>query len=211
MPTQPGHQPSVLRAAVMSGIALAAVVLGRPGQAVAALCSAVLVLLVVDPFLARSYGFVLSALGTAGLVVGTRPVAEWLGRALPRWVAVAVAVPLCAQLACGPVIVLLDPSVPTYSVPANLLSAPALVPATVLGVLGALLAPWWTAGATCVAQVAGWATWWIAEVAEGFAGAPLARLPWVEGPPGAALLALVTAAGIGLVVRWRSRGTWGCG
>lgn len=197
-------EPSVLRAAAMSTVTLAALLLGRPAQALTALCVAVLVLLAVDPFLARSYGFVLSALATAGLVVGTRPIAGWLGRALPRWLAVAVAVPLAAQMACGPVIVLLDPFVATYSVPANLLAAPALVPATVLGVLGALLAPWWPQGAGGLSQVAGWATWWIAEVAEGFAAAPLARLPWVEGAPGVALLAAVTVLAVVLVARWRS-------
>lgn len=197
-------EPSVVRAAAMSAVALVAVLLGRPGQALSALCAAVLVLLAVDPFLVRSYGFVLSALGTAGLVVGTRPIAAWLGRALPRWMALAVAVPLAAQLACAPVIVLLDPVVATYAVPANVLAAPALVPATVLGVVGALLAPWWPGAAGLFAQVAGWATWWIAEVAERLAGAPLASIPWAAGAPGALLLALVSAAGVVLVWRWSS-------
>lgn len=132
-------EPSVLRAAVMSAVTLVALLLGRPALALTALCVAVLVLLAVDPFLARSYGFVLSALGAAGLVLGTRPIAGWPGRVLPRWLAVAVAVPLAAQMACGP---------------ANLLAAPALV----LGGLGALLAPWWPQGAGGLSQVAGWAT-----------------------------------------------------
>lgn len=197
-------EPSVVRAAAMSAVALVAVLLGRPGQALSALCAAVLVLLAVDPFLVRSYGFVLSALGTAGLVVGTRPIAAWLGRALPRWMALAVAVPLAAQLACAPVIVLLDPVVATYAVPANVLAAPALVPATVLGVVGALLAPWWPGAAGLFAQVAGWATWWIAEVAERLAGAPLASIPWAAGAPGAVLLAVVSAAAVVLVWRWSS-------
>lgn len=195
-------EPSVVRAAAMSAVALGAVLLGRPGQALAALCAAVLVLLAVDPFLVRSYGFVLSALGTAGLVVGTRPIAARLDGVLPRWLALAVAVPLAAQLACAPVIVLLDPSVSTYAVPANLLAAPALVPATVLGVVGALMSPWWPGAAGLCAQVAGWATWWIAEVAQRLAGAPFARIPWVPGAPGAVLLAALSAAGVVVVWRW---------
>lgn len=197
-------EPSVVRAAAMSAVALAAVLLGRPGQALAALCTAVLVLLAVDPFLVRSYGFVLSALGTAGLVVGTRPIASRLERWVPRWLALAVAVPLAAQLACAPVIVLLDPSVSTYAVPANLLAAPALVPATVLGVVGALLSPWWPDAAGLCARVAGWATWWLAEVAQRLAAAPYARIPWVPGAPGAVLLAAVSAAAVVVVWRWGS-------
>src|SRR5699024_8124394 len=108
---------------------LLAVLLGRPSQAVAALCVTVVLLLLVDPWLARSYGFALSVLATAGLVLGTAPIARTLARVVPRWLAVAVAVPVAAQLACAPVIVLLDPSVSLYAVPANLLAAPALVPA----------------------------------------------------------------------------------
>lgn len=197
-------EPSVLRAAVMSSVTLGAVLVGRPAQSLTALCVAVLVLLAVDPFLARTYGFVLSVLGTAGIVVGTRPIAAWLGRLLPRWLALAVAVPLAAQMACGPVIILLDPFVPTYSVPANLIATPALVPATVLGVAGALAAPWWPQVSSGLSQVAGWATWWIAEVAERFAAAPLARVPWVEGAPGVALLAAVTVLTVVVVGRWGS-------
>ncbi|MBI9114384.1 ComEC/Rec2 family competence protein [Sanguibacter suaedae] len=192
-------EPSVLRAAVMCAVALFAILLGRPSQSMAALCVTVLVLLLVDPWMSRSFGFVLSVLATAGLVVGTAPVTRWLERFVPRWAALAVAVPLAAQLACAPVVVLLDPSVSLYAVPANLLAAPALVPATVLGVLGALLAPWAPAVSLLLATGAGWATAWIALVAEVFADVPGARLPWLPGPAGAWLLAGVTAAGVALV------------
>lgn len=187
-------EPSVLRAAVMCAVALLAVLLGRPSQAVAALGVTVMVLLLVDPWLARSYGFALSVLATAGLVVGTVPITRLLARLLPSWLALAVAVPVAAQLACAPVIILLDPSVSVYAVPANLLAAPALVPATILSVVSALLSSWWPAGALAVAHVAGWSTWWIAEVAQAFAAAPYARLPWMAGTGGAWLLAALTVA-----------------
>lgn len=196
-------EPSVLRAAVMGAVSLLAIVLGRPGQAVPALAVTVLVLLLVDPWLARSFGFALSVLATAGLVLGTPPVARVLRRFLPDWLALAVAVPFAAQLACAPVVVLLDPSVSLYAVPANLLAAPALVPATVLGVVGALLAPGWPAAATALAHVASWSTWWIAEVAGLFAAAPAARVPWPGGVLGVGLLAGATLAGIVVTMRWR--------
>ncbi|SDD09084.1 competence protein ComEC [Sanguibacter gelidistatuariae] len=195
-------EPSVLRAGVMGALALLAVLLGRTAQAIPALCTTVVVLLVIDPFLARSFGFALSVLATAGLVVGVAPITRALERWLPSWLALALAVPLAAQLACAPVIVLLDPSVSLYSVPANLLAAPALVSATVLGVLGALCAPWWPAAAWLLAQVAGWSTWWIAEVATTFAAAPAARLPWPGGGGGALLLAVLTLAAIAAAAGW---------
>lgn len=69
-------------------------------------------------------------------------------------------------MGCGPVIILLGPFVPTYPVPANLIAPPALVPATVLGVAGALAAPWLPQTSSGLSPVAGWANWWIAEVAE---------------------------------------------
>lgn len=196
-------EPSVLRAAVMCAAGLLAVLLGRPSQAVAALCVTVVLLLLVDPWLARSYGFALSVLATAGLVLGTAPIARTLARVVPQWLAVAVAVPVAAQLACAPVIVLLDPSVSLYAVPANLLAAPALVPATILSVVSALLATWWPAVALGVGHAAGWSTWWIATVAETFAAAPHARVPWVAGLGGAWLLAALTAAVLALCVVWR--------
>ena len=201
-------EPSVLRAGVMGAVAMLAVLLGRQAQAVPALCATVVVLLVVDPFLARSYGFVLSVLATAALVLGVAPLTRRLERWMPSWLALALAVPFAAQLACAPVLVLLDPSVSLYAVPANLLAAPALVSATVLGVLGALCAPWWPAAAGLLAEVAGWSTWWIAEVALTFAAAPAARLPWPGGGGGAVLLAVLTVAGIAGMSGWPAMVWW---
>ena len=203
-------EPSVLRAAVMGSIGVLALLLGRPSRAMPALAMAVLVLLVVDPWLARSYGFVLSVLATAGLVLVARPVALRLERWLPAWLAHAIAVPFAAQLACSPVLVLLAPSISTYAVPANLLAAPALVPGTVLGVLATLVAPWWPWLATHLAVAAGWACSWLAVVARTGAALPGALLPWPGGPGGAVALAVVLLAGGVLVVGRGAvpRGMW---
>ena len=58
-----------------------------------------LLLLLVDPWLARSYGFVLSVLATGGLVLLAPGWARRLaGRGVPRRLAEALAVPLAAQL-----------------------------------------------------------------------------------------------------------------
>ncbi|MCB7135393.1 ComEC/Rec2 family competence protein [Cellulosimicrobium marinum] len=197
-------EPSVLRAAAMGAVGLVGLLLGRPSRAVAALGAAVVVLLVLDPWLARSYGFVLSVAATAGLALGAGPIARrlepWCGRATAH----LVAVPVAAQAACGPVLVLLDPGLSTYGVLANLVAAPALGPATVLGLVATLLAPVWPAASTVVAAGAGLFTGWIAAVATTFAALPGARTPWPGGPGGLLLLAVVTAVALVLVLRSRT-------
>ncbi|MFD7310676.1 ComEC/Rec2 family competence protein [Promicromonospora sp. NPDC059942] len=194
-------EPAVLRAAVMAAFALTGVALGRPSQAVPALAASVVGLLVVDPWLARSFGFALSAAATAGLVLLAAPLAArlapWTGEAL----AFALAVPLAAQAACGPVLVLLDPSVSTVSVLANLLAGPALVPATVFGLVATVLAPWLPVVAGCVAWAASGATWWIAAVAHRCAALPGATVPWPGGPVGAVLLAALTGLALWALLR----------
>lgn len=197
-------QPSVLRAAGMGAVGVLALALGRPSRAIAALGSAVVVLVVIDPWLARSYGFVLSVLATAGLAVGSAPLARRLAPYCGRAVAMAVAVPVAAQAAVAPVVVLLDPVVTPYAVPANLLAAPALGPATVLGVSAALLAPLWPPGALILARIAGVFTGWIVLVARTFAGLPGARVPWLAGPVGAGALAAATLAVIAWLVLRRA-------
>ncbi|QJW36415.1 ComEC/Rec2 family competence protein [Cellulosimicrobium protaetiae] len=197
-------EPSVLRAAAMGVVGVVGIALGRPSRAVAALGAGVVVLLVVDPWLARSYGFVLSVAATAGLALLTAPIARRLSPWCGRTAAHVLAVPVAAQAACAPVLVLLDPSVSTWSVPANVVAAPALGPATVLGVLATLVAPWWPAAATALGWTAGLFTGWIAGVARVFADLPGARLPWPGGPGGTALLAVATAVLLAVVLRSRA-------
>jgi len=189
-------EPSVLRAAVMAGLALGAVALGRPALGVPVLCTAVLVLLIADPWLSRSYGFALSVLATAGLLLLAGPLAAALTRVLPAGLATVLSIPIAAQLACQPVILLLDPSLPLYGIPANLLAAPAAPAATIIGLLACLFTP----VAPPVGVALAWIGWlpaaWIAAVAELFAGLPGARGVWPSGLGGVALLVFVEAAAL---------------
>lgn len=204
---------SVVRAAVMGGVGLLGLAAGRPSRTVPALACAVVVLLVVDPWLGRDLGFVLSVVATAGIAVLAAPLARrWQdagargGRHGPApWWALACAVPVAAQAVCAPVVLLLSPQVPVYSVPANLLAAPAVAPATVGGLVAALLGPWWPDGAGWAAGVAGAACWWIAGVARTAAGLPGALVTWTGGPVGVLLLAAASAASVVLVLRCRRR------
>jgi competence protein ComEC len=189
-------EPSVLRAAVMAGLALGAVALGRPALGVPVLCAAVILLLIADPWLSRSYGFALSALATVGLLTLAGPLAVALGRVLPAGLAAVVSIPLAAQLTCQPVILLLDPSLALYGVPANLLAGPAAPLATVLGLIACLVG----ALAPPLGVAVAWLGWlpasWIAAVATLFAGLPGARGGWPGGPGGVALLVVIEAAAL---------------
>ncbi len=194
-------EPSVLRAAVMGCVALAGLIGSRRGRGLPALGASVVVLLVIDPWLGRSPGFALSTAATGGLVLLAPPWARRLERLLPRPLALALAVPAAAQAACAPITVLLDPTVSTVAVPANLLAEPAVLPATVLGVLAAVLSLVWPWAAHAVAALGTLATWWITEVAAAGARVPGAVLPWRPGLPGALLLAGGTAVVVALSLR----------
>jgi competence protein ComEC len=192
-------EPSVVRAATMSAIAMLALLLGRRGSGLALLALAVCVLLAVDPWLALSLGFALSVAATGALLVLAPPLARGLGRLLPASLALALAVPLSAQLVCGPLIVLVSPGVALYGVPANLLAAPAAPVATVLGLAACLAGPVpvLQAGLTAL-------TWlpaaWIAGIAGVVDALPVRTLPWAEGVPGLVGLVVVTAAGTVLLL-----------
>ncbi|WP_432498967.1 ComEC/Rec2 family competence protein, partial [Kineococcus gypseus] len=189
-------EPSVLRAAVMGAVGLAGLLAGRPARGVPVLAGAALVLLVADPWLAREVGFALSVLATAGLLLLARPWAQRLhGAGVPRALATAVAVPAGAQAVCGPVVVLLTPSVHPLSLPVNVLVAPAVAPATVVGLVATLVAAAWPAAAAVVVLPAGLATQWVALVARRAADVPLA-VPLPAGAAGAAVVAAGTVLAV---------------
>ncbi|WP_404433063.1 ComEC/Rec2 family competence protein [Microbacterium lacus] len=191
-------EPSVVRAATMAAVAMGALLLGRVSAGMAVLSLAVTVLLIADPWLAASLGFALSAAATASLLLFVRPLTTGLARFLPRSLALALAVPLAAQLVCGPLLVLIAPSIPMYGVVANLLAGPAAPVATIVGLAACLAAPvpWVQYGLTAIAWLP---ASWIATTATTIAGLPGNLLPWGEGLVGAALLSGVGLA-IGLVI-----------
>ncbi|WP_434741330.1 ComEC/Rec2 family competence protein [Micromonospora sp. SH-82] len=187
--------PSVVRAATMGAIGLAALAAGRPRAALPALAAAVTVLVVVDPELAGDAGFALSVLATGGLLLLAPRWRDGLRRrGVPGGLAEALAVPAAAQLACGPVVAGLSGTVSLVAVPANLLVVPAIAPATVLGVVAAIVSPVWPAGAQFAAGLAGWPAWWMVVVARYGARLPGGNLPWLGGPAGGLLLAVLTVA-----------------
>ncbi|NQX27860.1 ComEC/Rec2 family competence protein [Microbacteriaceae bacterium VKM Ac-2854] len=199
-------EPSVVRAAVMATVVLLARLLDRDGAPAAALWLAVIVLVVADPPIATRLGFVLSVLATAGLLLLAEPIADRLAGVMPRPLALALAVPTAAQLACQPAIVLIDPSLPLYGVVANLLAEPAAPIATGVGLIGCLVVPVWPAAADVAIAVAAVPAWWIASIARAAESWPSPRIPWLPGLPGVLLLSALTLAVLLLLTRsprWR--------
>ena len=99
-----GAEPSVMRAGVMATIALVGVLIGRPRATGSVLAAAVLVLLVLDPWLVWSIGFQLSVTATAGMVALASPIGERLRRFMPAPVALAAGTTLAAQLGVTPLL-----------------------------------------------------------------------------------------------------------
>jgi competence protein ComEC len=188
----------------MGGIVIAAMAAGRRVAALPALAAAVLLLVCVDPFLARSVGFVLSVVATAGLLTIAPGWTERLSEHLPRAVAAMIAVPAAAQLACAPVLVLAFGQLTPYAVPANLLAAAAVAPATVLGVVAAVLATAKVSLGTPVAWLAAVPTAVIAAVARSFAALPAAGLRW-HGGVASDLCAVGVVAVVLVLSLWRRR------
>jgi competence protein ComEC len=198
-----GPEPSVLRAAVMGAVGLLALVLGRERAALPALCGAVVLLVLYDPAMATSFGFALSVVATAGLVL-LAP--RWAGalavRGLPRGLAEAFAVPAAAHLATAPVVAGMAGQVSMIAIVANVLAAPVVAPATVLGVLAAVLAPLSSWLAELMVRLAGPEVHWLIFVARQASRVPGAVLDWPDGWWGGLLLLVIVVV---LLVALRHR------
>ncbi|TFD12899.1 ComEC/Rec2 family competence protein [Cryobacterium sp. TMT1-2-2] len=197
-------EPSVLRSAVMATLTLVSIGAGRPGRGLPTLLVVVIALLVSDPWLARNYGFALSVLATAGLLLLAGPLARVLAQWMPSALAAIIAIPLAAQLACQPVLILLNPSLPLYGVPANILAGPAAPIATVVGLIACMMLPLLPGVAAGLLAVAWLPSAWIAAVAQTVSMLPGTRLPWPGGAPGVLLLVVVTVLTLVVVLRGRA-------
>ncbi|MGC5568546.1 ComEC/Rec2 family competence protein [Streptomyces sp. FR-108] len=182
--------PSVLRAAACGSIALLAIATGRRRSLIPALATAVLVLVLYDPWLARSYGFLLSVLATGALLtLAPRWSAALRGRGMPSRPAEALAAAGAAQLVCAPVVAVLAARVSLVAVPCNLLVEFAVAPATVLGFATLAMAPWAMPVAKALAWCASWPAGWIADIARAGAALPGGGMDWPGSWTGALLLA----------------------
>ena len=181
-----GGQPAVVRAVLMGATALLIRERGSRAQPLGVLLSTLVVMLLLNPAWARSIGFQLSAAATAGLVLSSQPLEQWLLQRCPQhWMRVlapALSVPVAALLWTLPLQILHFGSVPLYSLVSNLIAAPLLAPLTLAAMTLALLIlmlP--TAIAAVVMPVLVWPVQQLALLL-------IALVGWMSGWPHAQLL-----------------------
>jgi competence protein ComEC len=151
-----GASASVVRAAVMAGVALGAVESGRGSRVIVGLGWAVAVMILVAPATVADVGFQLSAAATAGLVAWATPLTAWLAARAPRIPGAlreSLGVSLAAQAATLPIALLTFGRLALIAPVANLVAVPLVPPAMaagavafVAGWLAVLGAPAWPTG-----------------------------------------------------------------
>ncbi|HZB96032.1 MAG TPA: ComEC/Rec2 family competence protein, partial [Herpetosiphonaceae bacterium] len=139
-----GASPSILRAGIMGGLVIWAGLADREADAWTSLLLACALLALLDPNVLWDTGFQLSALATAGIVGWQRPLFTWITRQLPdnhAWLAGLVeslSVTLAALILTLPLLVYSFGTLALTAPVANLLLAPAVPPAMLLGALSAV-------------------------------------------------------------------------
>ena len=193
-------EPSIVRASIMAVIVLVFLALNKPLKGIPVLGLTVLIILAVNPWMALDFAFALSVLASGGILLLVGPLSDLLGTIAPRWLAVVLAIPIAAQVACQPALILLNPVVPVWSVVANALAAPAAPIATILGMLVSLLGPFIPLAADALAWLAWWPSAFVAFVGRFFASFSLVSIPFAPGLPGVLLMAGVAYGGVAAVL-----------
>lgn len=194
--------PSVVRAAMMGGVGLLALLSTRRAHALPALGVAVLAGLLWWPELASSPGFALSVVATAGLVLVAPAIRDRLRDwRVPPVLAEVLAIAIAAQIVTAPVIALISGTFNVVSVLANVVVAPVVGVISVMGTLAALIGMAGEVGSVC-AQLLLRATapelWWMLAVARWLGGLSWAAVDVPDGVAGMALVLLCTCVGVGI-------------
>jgi competence protein ComEC len=187
-------QPSVVRAATMGAIVVIAFLVGGRTAGPSILSTAVIILLIFDPSLGISWGFVLSVSATGGIVVLTPILMDYAKRTrilarTPPVILVAALLTISAQIATLPVLIAMGTPIGLGSVPANVLAMPMVVFITVGGLLSSMTSLVSPELAHGLALVSSWPAMWIAGLADFFSAWP--ALSGLE-----VIVALIFVAGI---------------
>lgn len=194
-----GPESSVLRAGGMAAFVLAGWWLGRKVNPLIPLSWAVLLLLAIDPGLAVDIGFALSVFATLGLLVLAANLHERIEPRLGTWLSLGISASVAAQLYTLPVLLILQPSIPVYSVLANLAVEVVVAPVTVLGILAVIAVSFYPPLSQMLSWLASLGTWWIETVASHLSQLPLTRVPMLPGEIGIAFTVLLVL-GITLIL-----------
>jgi competence protein ComEC len=198
-----GAEPSVLRAGVMATLTLVGVLMGRPRSTASILAGAVLVLLVLDPWLVWSIGFQLSVAATGGMVTLATPLAERIGRLLPAPIALAAGTTIAAQLGVTPLLLFHFHEVPGVTILANLAAFPAVAPSLLMGIAASLAGLVWLPAGRFVSVFALAPMRYLRLIADTLAKAPIASVTTRGGP----VVLFVGGALFVMTARWLRVGT----
>jgi competence protein ComEC len=192
-----GAEPSVLRAAAMSGLTLFGIFLGRPRSPPAIMGGAILLLLARDPTLVHAVGFQLSVAATVGMALLAQPLASRLS-ALPGPLALAAGTTLAAQAGVMPLLLFYFRVFPLVSIPANLLAFPAVGPGMLLGLVAGAVQPLWHPPAFVAAALARVPIGYLELLSDHLARSPL---PSITSPGGQALTLIGGSTAV-IVAAW---------
>jgi competence protein ComEC len=201
-----GEEPSVQRAATMAAPLLLARFMGLRASAVAALAFTVALWSVLDPVTAASVGFLLSALATAAILIASpvlaQAISELSGERIGPTAALVLAVPLVAQLACTPILILLTPEISIWAVPVNMIVGPLVGPATVIGLIALLLSTVAPAAAEALYTIAAGGTHLVLLIARTADALPGSRIAVPGGTLGVlAAIGVILAVTIWVLAR----------
>ena len=192
-------EPSILRASAMVCVAVFLSTAGRSTSGLRVLGLAVVGLLVVDPMLVHSVGFRLSVAATAGIVLLSRRIAEWLP--LPPFLSMPLAVTISAQVFVAPLLIPMFGPMPLVALPANVLAGPAAALVMMWGCTGGMVAGLVGPDLAPVLHLpTRVGLWWVMTVGRIGASVP----PVSVGLVGGALIGIALTA-VGLVRRMGTR------
>lgn len=152
-------------------------------------------MLMVNPHMSRSFGFALSCAAVLGIVLFAGPLGAWLTPIMPAFIAQTMAMTIAAQLFTLPIQVLIEPELPVYSIPANLVVAPFVGFSTLAG-LASLAISWILPSLGFIfASLASWGTAIMEFMALNLGSGDHATIPWTGDAGGALLIILVEIIG----------------
>ncbi len=204
-----GAEPSVLRALCMGVLGALALISGTGRFSAPMLWVAVIALLMIEPRYALDYGFALSVIATAALIILAPALVIVFSTVMPRLISEILAIPISASLWCAPVMILMVQSYQTYSVPANIMATFIVAPVTIIGLLATVAiflhlnsVPSLDALVQLLIQLAGMCCRALMNIAHWVSGLPLSVVPlepsWRTMSLALIVIVLVTICGLKL-------------
>jgi competence protein ComEC len=172
-----GARPSVIRAALASGLVSLAWLSARPRDRWHALLVAAVALLAWNPYFVYDAGFQLSFAAVASIFLVAHRVARYLeGYPVPPALAEVIGVSTACGLATAPVTWVQFHQISLVTVPANVVGVPVVAEMLGLALVTALVAPVFPPLAALLGQANGWAAAFVASWARLSGGVPFAQV-----------------------------------